>query len=74
MVIGRGLSVGVTIRQVVWRELLTGVLVGVALALVAFPLVYWRWGVTEVGPRCVAVAPGRLLHCHHRRYGPTLEL
>jgi magnesium transporter len=47
-VVVRGLSVGVAIKQVVWRELLTGVLIGVALALVAFPLVYWRWGVKDI--------------------------
>jgi magnesium transporter len=47
-VVVRGLSVGVAIKQVVWRELLTGVLIGVALALVAFPLVYWRWRAADV--------------------------
>lgn len=43
-VVVRGLSVGVSIRQVVWRELLTGVLIGVVLGLVSLPLLYWRWG------------------------------
>jgi magnesium transporter len=28
----------------VWRELLTGVVIGIALALVALPVLYWRWG------------------------------
>jgi magnesium transporter len=47
-VVVRGLSVGVAIKQVIWRELLTGVLMGVALALVAFPIVYWRWGAGDI--------------------------
>jgi len=47
-VVVRGLSVGVAITQVVWRELLTGVLMGVVLALVAYPLVYWRWGAGDI--------------------------
>jgi len=47
-VIVRGLSIGVAIKQVVWRELLTGVLIGVTLALVSFPIVYWRWGAADV--------------------------
>lgn len=43
-IIVRGLSVGVSIREVVRRELLTGLLVGATLSLVFFPiaLVWWR--------------------------------
>ncbi len=44
----RGLSVGVGIGRVVWQELLTGLVVGVALALAFFPFVAWRWGDTRV--------------------------
>lgn len=44
----RGLSVGVTVRQVVKRELLTGVLVGVTVAMAFYPLALWRWGDFEV--------------------------
>jgi magnesium transporter len=44
----RGLSVGVTVRQVVKRELLTGVLVGVTVAAAFYPLALWRWGDFEV--------------------------
>jgi magnesium transporter len=44
----RGLSVGVTVRQVVKRELLTGVLVGVTVAAAFYPLALWRWGDLEV--------------------------
>jgi magnesium transporter len=43
-VVVRGLSVGVGLRQMVRRELLTGAVIGVALALVALPVLYWRWG------------------------------
>jgi len=42
-VVIRGLSVGVGIGQVVWRELSTGFLVGVSLALVFLPIAIWRW-------------------------------
>ena len=44
----RGLSVGVGIRRVVWREALTGVLVGAALALAFFPFAAIIWGETDV--------------------------
>lgn len=43
-VIVRGLSVGVAMRQMVGRELLVGLATGVALAAVAGPFVWWRWG------------------------------
>jgi magnesium transporter len=42
-VIVRGLSVGVPIKQAVWRELLTGLIIGCVLALVTFPFIFWRW-------------------------------
>ena len=40
----RGLSVGITIGGVVRREVYTGLLVGVTLAAVFFPIGLWRWG------------------------------
>lgn len=40
----RGLSVGVSIGGVVRREVYTGLLVGVSLAAVFFPIGLWRWG------------------------------
>jgi magnesium transporter len=40
----RGLSVGVPVGGVVWRELLTGLFVGLALAGAFFPVAMWRWG------------------------------
>jgi len=42
-VVVRGLSLGVPMRRMVGRELLTGVLIGMALAMVAVPFVWWRW-------------------------------
>jgi magnesium transporter len=44
----RGLSVGVSIGRVVRREVLTGLLVGVAVSLAFFPVVLWRWGDGDV--------------------------
>jgi magnesium transporter len=40
----RGLSVGVSIGDVVRREVYTGLLVGVTLAAIFFPIGLWRWG------------------------------
>jgi magnesium transporter len=40
----RGLSVGVSIGGVVRREVYTGLLVGVILAAIFFPIGLWRWG------------------------------
>lgn len=45
----RGLSVGVRIRRVVRLEVLTGVLVGLALAAVAFPAVWLVLGSAALG-------------------------
>jgi magnesium transporter len=42
-VVVRGLSLGVPMRRMVGRELLAGVLIGIALASVALPFVWWRW-------------------------------
>jgi magnesium transporter len=42
-VVVRALSLGVPMRRMVGRELLTGVLIGMALAVVAVPFVWWRW-------------------------------
>jgi magnesium transporter len=43
-VVIRGLSVGVAIENVFWREVSTGVLTGIIIAAIAFPLVHVRWG------------------------------
>lgn len=47
-VLVRGLSVGVPVGRIAARELLAGVAIGAALALVAGPVLYWRWGDGEV--------------------------
>lgn len=47
-VVVRGLSLGVSIRQMLARELVAGLVIGVVLALVAGPLVWWRWGDSSV--------------------------
>jgi magnesium transporter len=44
----RGLSVGVGIRKIAWREVITGVLIGVTIGLVFFPIALWRWGEPDV--------------------------
>lgn len=44
----RGLSVGVHIGDVIKREIVTGVLIGLALSLIFFPLALWRWGDAQV--------------------------
>jgi len=54
-VVVRGLSIGVTMRRMLGRELLAGLAIGVALALVAAPLVWWRWGDPEVA-LCVGLS------------------
>ncbi len=43
-VVVRGLSIGVRLRQMLARETLAGLAIGVALACVAGPLLLWRWG------------------------------
>jgi magnesium transporter len=43
-IVVRGLSLGVPIGRMISRELLAGVAMGAALALIAGPMVWWRWG------------------------------
>jgi magnesium transporter len=43
-VVVRGMSVGVPIRRVLTRELLTGLAIGLVLAGLALPLLFFRWG------------------------------
>jgi magnesium transporter len=59
-VVVRGLSIGVSIRRFALRELVTGVLVGGAVALAFLPIVLWRWGDTEVA---LSVALSLLAAC-----------
>jgi magnesium transporter len=44
----RGLSVGVTVRHVIRREVITGLVIGVVLALAFFPFAALRWDDTSV--------------------------
>jgi magnesium transporter len=44
----RGLSVGVSLRQVVWRELPTGLLVGLSLSAAFYPVALWLWQDTDL--------------------------
>jgi magnesium transporter len=54
-VVVRGLSVGVAMRRMVGRELLSGLAIGIVLAMVAGPLIWWRWGDGDVA-LCVALS------------------
>jgi magnesium transporter len=45
----RGLSVGIRIERVFVHELVTGILIGIVLAVLSFPVVVMRWGRTDVG-------------------------
>jgi magnesium transporter len=56
----RGLSIGVGIRQVAVRELLTGLLVGITVAAAFVPVGLWRWGEGDV---VLAVALSLLAAC-----------
>jgi magnesium transporter len=47
-IVVRGLSIGVRMRRMVARELLTGLLIGLVLGALAGPLVWWRWGEADV--------------------------
>lgn len=44
----RGLSVGMSIEKVFWREVVTGLLTGSVLAAFTLPVVLWRWGRADV--------------------------
>lgn len=54
-VVVRGLSVGVEMKRMVMRELLAGLAIGLALAAVAGPLVWWRWGIPSIA-LCVGLS------------------
>ncbi len=59
-VVVRGLSVGVGIRQFAIREVLTGFLVGAALAAAFLPVALLRWGDSQVA---LAVSVSLLAAC-----------
>jgi magnesium transporter len=56
----RGLSLGVPVRMVAMRELATGVVIGLGLGLVTYPLVLLRWGDASVA---LTVALALVLAC-----------
>lgn len=47
-IVVRGLSVGVSMRRMVARELLAGLAIGFTLAAIAGPFVWWLWGNASV--------------------------
>jgi magnesium transporter len=47
-VVVRGLSVGVSIRRIVGRELLTGLAIGWTIALISYPIILWWWEQTDL--------------------------
>ena len=55
-----GLSLGISVRQIVRRELITGVLVGAVLGLAFLPIGILRWGEEDVA---LAVALSLLAAC-----------
>lgn len=59
-IVVRGLSVGVPIREVVRRELLTGLLVGVTLSALFLAVGLWRWDDAEL---IVGTALALLMAC-----------
>lgn len=59
-VVVRGLSIGVPMRRMARRELLAGLAIGAALAVVAGPLIWWRWGNADVA---LSVALALLTSC-----------
>jgi len=56
----RGMSLGISVERIFWREMLTGFSVGVILAAVLFPVVFWRWGRADVA---TAVSVALLFAC-----------
>lgn len=59
-IVVRGLSVGVTMRRMLAREILAGLVIGFVLAAIAFPILWWRWGERDVA---VGVALSVLATC-----------
>ena len=54
-VIVRGLSLGVPMRHMVARELVAGIVIGLALGAIAAPLVWWHWHDADLA-LCVGVS------------------
>jgi magnesium transporter len=47
-IVVRGLSVGLPMKSMARRELAVGTVIGITLAAIAGPIVWWRWGDPEV--------------------------
>jgi magnesium transporter len=47
-VVVRGMSIGVRLGRMLRRELLAGLVIATAIATVATPLVWWRWGQADM--------------------------
>jgi magnesium transporter len=47
-VVVRGMSVGVPLQRMFQRELMAGLVIAAAIAIVAAPIVWWRWGQVDV--------------------------
>jgi len=47
-IVVRGLSVGIPMKSMARRELAVGTVIGITLAAIAGPIVWWRWGDREV--------------------------
>jgi magnesium transporter len=43
-VVVRGLSLGIPIRRIMGKEILTGLMIGLTLALIGWPVIGWLWG------------------------------
>jgi magnesium transporter len=56
----RGLSVGIPLRRMVTREIVTGIVIGLALSLIFLPLSILRWGQPRV---CLSVALALFAAC-----------
>ena len=54
-VVVRGLSVGIRIHDMLWRELLAGGVIGITIGVLAGLLVYWHWGDWNLAA-CIAVS------------------
>lgn len=54
-IVVRGLSLGIRMQRMIARELWVGLAIGVTLAAVAGPLVWWRWGSAEIA-LCVGLS------------------
>ncbi len=56
----RALSVGIPAKKIIGREQLTGLLIGLILALITAPIIWWRWGDASVA---IIVALSLLFAC-----------